>query len=373
MKRISILLLICCTCFGLAAWPQAQPQWWHHKIITFDAPGAGTGSNQGTWPASMDSAMDIVGTYFDSNGAYHGFLRYPDGKFAPPIDDPNAGTGSGQGTSVNNILDSRGIWIIGNYSDSNGVGHGFLLDPKGNFTEIDDPDAGTGAGQGTNSEAINQAGEIAGNFTDSNGAWHDFLLDRNGNFTNWDCLQAGTGSSQGTVNWMWLLTPKGEVQAECADSSNVWHGSIRYPNGKIIDFDAKDAGRGTYQGTFPFSINSQGWISGVYIDAQNNTHGFVRDPWGKITEFDAKKGIQYTDPWSINSEGYAAGMYCDAQGNCQHGFVRAPDGTITTYYVPGAGKGPALGLWTVNMSEEGAITGNYEDANGVWHGFLRLP
>jgi len=74
MKRISILLLVFCTCFALAAWPQAQPQWWHHKIITFDAPGAGTGSGEGTIPWGIVIGGWIQGDYIDSNGVYHGFL-----------------------------------------------------------------------------------------------------------------------------------------------------------------------------------------------------------------------------------------------------------------------------------------------------------
>jgi hypothetical protein len=53
MKRISILLLVFFTCSVLAAWPQAQTQCKHKpKIITFDAPGAGTGPGQGTTPMS---------------------------------------------------------------------------------------------------------------------------------------------------------------------------------------------------------------------------------------------------------------------------------------------------------------------------------
>ena len=369
MKRISILLLIFCTWFALAAWPQAQAPA-KHKIIEFEAPGAGTGLNQGTQPWFIDSAMNIVGKYEDSSGVWHGFLRDPHGNFTT-IDDPNAGTGSGQGTGADSIVNySGGNWITGTYTDSNGVYHGYQLDPKGNFTEIDDPDAGTGAGQGTFSRIMNPAGEIAGSYADSNNVDHDFLL-RNGNFTNWDCLQAGTGQFQGTYSWQWSLNSKGEATADCLDSNSVYHGSIRYPSGKIIDFDAPGAGTGTYQGTFPFSINSKGWISGFYNDSNGVMHGFVRDAKGKITEFDVK-GATDTDPISINAKGVIAGGYGDAKGNWQHGFVRAPDGTITTFYVPGAGKG-AYGLYVIVNNDEGAIAGSYQDSNGVYHGFLRLP
>jgi len=68
-----------------------------HKIITFDAPGAGKGSGQGTLPISINPAGKITGLTRDANLVRHGFLRDKHGKFTV-FDDPNAGTSSGQGT-----------------------------------------------------------------------------------------------------------------------------------------------------------------------------------------------------------------------------------------------------------------------------------
>ena len=70
MKHISILLLVFCTCFALAAWPQARPQW-GNKIVTFDPPGEA----QGTWVGSISPAGWIAGWYVDSSSMVHGFLR----------------------------------------------------------------------------------------------------------------------------------------------------------------------------------------------------------------------------------------------------------------------------------------------------------
>jgi hypothetical protein len=44
------------------------------QIIIFDAPGAGTGSGQGTTPTSINAAGTITGYYYDVGGAAHGFL-----------------------------------------------------------------------------------------------------------------------------------------------------------------------------------------------------------------------------------------------------------------------------------------------------------
>ena len=43
-------------------------------IITFDAPGAGTGPGQGTFAAAMDTGGTITGWYLDAGDVFHGFL-----------------------------------------------------------------------------------------------------------------------------------------------------------------------------------------------------------------------------------------------------------------------------------------------------------
>ena len=48
------------------------------KLMTFNAPGEGTGSGQGTFPNNDNNAGAITGYYVDANGVSHGFLRYSD-------------------------------------------------------------------------------------------------------------------------------------------------------------------------------------------------------------------------------------------------------------------------------------------------------
>jgi hypothetical protein len=50
-------------------------------IISFDAPGAGTGPAQGTFSLSMNSAGIITGNYIDAKNVFHGFVRALDGNF----------------------------------------------------------------------------------------------------------------------------------------------------------------------------------------------------------------------------------------------------------------------------------------------------
>src|SRR2546422_37705 len=94
-----------------------------------------------------------------------------------------------------------------------------------------------------------------------------------------------------------------------------------------------------------------------------------------FTTFDAPGAVRVTIPVSVNQTGATTGVYSDARG-ASHGFLRAPDGTITTFDVPGAGTGVSQGTCAQSINDSGAITGWYVDpkgTNGAIHGFLRAP
>src|SRR5438477_25240 len=74
-------------------------------ITTFDAPGAGTGPGQGTRTeaaACINPAGAIVGFYTDASDVLHGYVRVPGGTITT-FDAPGAGTGTGQGTDCTAI------------------------------------------------------------------------------------------------------------------------------------------------------------------------------------------------------------------------------------------------------------------------------
>jgi hypothetical protein len=203
MKRISILLLVFFTGLVLAAWPQAQAQWKQEPtIITFDAPGAGTGAGQGTTPNGIDSRGAIIGWYVDGGNVNHGFVRDPDGTITT-FDVPVAGTGAYQGTVALGVNPAGAI--TGTYYDANCLYHGFLRDPDGTITTFDAPGASTVGGicstsvpwlvmQGTSAYNINAAGTITGIYTDPSGVGHVFLRAPDGTFTTFDAPGAGTGA-----------------------------------------------------------------------------------------------------------------------------------------------------------------------------------
>jgi uncharacterized membrane protein len=141
---------------------------------------AGIGSAwMGTYPNGINQQGDIVGSYVDSTGARHGFLLRQ-GRYTT-LDAPEAaspsGTG-GAGTAAFSI--NRQGDIVGIYFDRNLLLHGFLLH-QGTYSVLDYPKAARvrGPGEephsGTIACGINIRGAIVGTYSDSKGVNHGFL------------------------------------------------------------------------------------------------------------------------------------------------------------------------------------------------------
>ena len=111
------------------------------SLTTFDAPGAGTASGQGTFANDINPEGAITGYYLDASGVFHGFLRAKHGTFTT-FDAPGAGTGFGYGT-IGFGVNPAGA-VTGYDVDVRGVFHGFLRASEGTITTFDAPGAGTG-------------------------------------------------------------------------------------------------------------------------------------------------------------------------------------------------------------------------------------
>ena len=137
-------------------------------ITTFDAPGAGTGPNQGTYAINISPSGTIIGFSRAANEVRHGFVRSQDGSFTI-FDAPGAGTAAGQGTRAYSI--NPGGTITGYFTDSVNTAHGYVRSNQGVITVFDAPGAGTGNGQGTfpynSPQLINPNGAITGYYIDA--------------------------------------------------------------------------------------------------------------------------------------------------------------------------------------------------------------
>jgi hypothetical protein len=138
-----------------------------------------------------------------------------------------------------------------------------------------------------------------------------------------------------------------------------------------------------FGGTQALGINPAGAIMGIYTDANPGdhgagNHGFLRARDGTFTTFNPPGPINIFAPTSfgpdlyINPAGAITGSFNDGF-NINHGFLRVSDGTLTTFDVPGAGTGPLQATAPLGITPAGEIMGLYVDANRLVHGFLFLP
>ena len=111
-------------------------------------------------------------------------------------------------------------------------------------------------------------------------------------------------------------------------------------------------------------INTTASIAGVWSDQNGSPHGFLRTPDGTITTFDGPNA-KYTTPAAINDGGVIAGYFTDQ--SAVHGFLRAADGTISVYDAPNSGGDTSI--YAIN--NKGAFAGYYEDADQLTtHAFV---
>ena len=340
-------------------------------ITTFDAPGAGTGAFQGTYATNIDPSGTIIGFSRDADNVRHGFVRSQDGSFTI-FDAPGAGTANFQGTRA--YATNPSGTITGFFIDSVNAVHGYVRSNQGVITVFDAPGAGTGPfPEGTfpfSPEIINPNGAITGWATDSALVSHGFLRDRNGGFTTFDAPGAGTGAGQGTFPF--AISHGGEITGFYVDGTNANHGFLRDAKGVITTFDVPGADQGTFGGGF----TPEGGIMGNYFDADTLSHGFLRDRNGVFTTFDAPDAgnvpgsFQGTYPFGINTNGAITGWYVD-DANVNHGFVRDRHGAFVEFDVPGAGTGPFQGPNVYGIAPNGAVTGFFFDPDNVVHGFVR--
>jgi len=331
------------------------------SFITFDVP-----RDLATTPLSINPAGTITGYFLDANLASHGFLREPHGTIIT-FDVPGA-----VGTFSLGINPAGAI--AGWYADTNFVAHGFLRERHG-IIAFD-------AARNVNTfpASINPEGAITGEYIDANFVSHGFLREPHGTIITFDAPGVGPGggdNSEGTHASS--INPAGAITGSYDDAENVSHGFLREPDGKFTTFEAPGAGTSPLFGTFAASINPAGAIAGYYSDGsqvgiQIVYHGFLREPDGKITTFDVPGAVAVFTS-SVNPAGVIVGYGADTN-EVAHGFLRRPDGSITTFDAPGAGRSPFDGTYPFSINPAGAITGPAEKSGitlNIPHGFLRVP
>jgi len=372
-------------------------------ITLINVSAAGTGAHQGTIPIAINGAGEIAGLFVDANYVRHGFVRAADGTITAPIDAPGAAlTGSGRGTfpiSINANGD-----VAGFYSDANEVIHGFVCAANGTISTINAPGAGTTKELGTYAVAIDTAGDVTGVYVDASSVLHGFVRNAaSGAYTTIDAPGAGTGTYQGT--YPDAFDAAGDISGAFTDANNVGHGFVLPANGTIVTYDAPGvnatasliAGVG---GRVAALANRTINASSLNIGHKNSSSflskiksflgkagGVTRASSGVTSAssglFGGDGGGGSSMPYataslgnlvlnSVNASGQIVGLYTNGDAVI-HSYLRAANGTITTFDAPNAGTGVEQGTGSLAINASGTIVGGYIDTNSVIHGFVFAP
>ena len=275
------------------------------QITEFDAPDL-----IDSYTSGINGKGQIIGsgTYFTRQGGFStGYLRNRSGLF---LHIAPAGAVNTAPVGINGSGE-----ISGTFYDSAGVAHGFLRDTSGHYSTIDEPDAViNGPDSGTQVAGINASGEVTGFYTyTSTFALRGFTRDLSGNFVAFDVPGAGTCAFCGTAPG--FINLSGKVSGTYVDNSFTEHGFVRDPAGNIVTFDVSDA-----LGTDVDGMNDPGTIVGGWFNSATTFLGFERSAAGSIISFSAAPP-NATNATAINNNGHITGYYVDAVG-AEHGFVK---------------------------------------------------
>ena len=124
-------------------------------------------NSQATLPGSVNANGLVGGNYISFESKWAGFLRSSDGQIVT--------FAIGPGNTFFADLNNKS-WVLGSYGDSSGVNHGFVRRPDGTISSFDDPDAGHDISEGTQPSAINNLRYVTGYYYDSNRRYHGFLV-----------------------------------------------------------------------------------------------------------------------------------------------------------------------------------------------------
>ena len=223
-------------------------------FTSFDPPGSTL-----TTPNFISPQKVIVGGYNDSGSVAHGFIL--DGGQYTTLDFPGAaGTNL---TGINPSGELSGFYCSDPACGTTGnatTNHSFVVSKKGAFTSFDPPGAVS-----STASTVNPSGAVVGAYTDSGGVTHGYLL-YHGTFATID-FPGATFTFAGGNN------PEGDIIGTYSDSANVFH-SFLLSNGVFTSFDPP----GTVGFSDASGINPGGIIVGIYLDAAGVEHGFIRTP-----------------------------------------------------------------------------------------------
>ena len=151
------------------------------------------------------------------------------------------------------------------------------------------------------------------------------------------------------------INDQGRVAGTFLDTTGASHGFF-FQNGHYTQYDLhKDEGTGV------FGINAQGDFAG--FSGANGAYSGLVSIGGKATTFTIDGNA--TEAYAVNSHHSVVGFFVDPAFTGTHGFLRDENGKVTQLDFPGSNSGGAT-----DITDDGIITGFYEDASGNIHGYI---
>jgi|SRR5215469_4875616 len=189
---------------------------------------------------------------------------------------------------------------------------------------------------------VNARGQIVGLYRDATGN-HGFLKDGD-TYTTIQVPGAIFTNATG-------INARGNIVGRWTDTAGYNHAYLRTHDGQFTFFDPAAPCVITRSATVAHGINDVGDIVGRCFDSNKVEHGFLlRD--GALTILDFP-GSLTTDAWMVNNSGEIVGDYTDATG-LVHGYLRTADGQFTSVDFPLV---PISSARSIN--ERGEMTGVY--------------
>jgi len=250
-------------------------------------------------------------------------------------------------------INNRGQ-IVGSYTGTDGLSHGFTL-LNGQFTAFNFP----GAAGGTFASNINDLGEIVGAYAlTQNGTVHGFSFD-GATYSTIDV----PGSNYTVV---YGLNNLGEIVGNYTNVGSIEHGfSLKAGVFTTIDFP------GSNLQNYPSQVNDFGVIAGGYLDANSISHGFVYKA-GTFTAINVP-GALNTGVTGINDSGELSGYYCEVTPcpiftpGPQRSFFTSANGQFTTVNFAATTGGDTSNL-NLALNNAGQLAAAYDDSAGNAHG-----
>lgn len=279
--------LLACTAVVLAcvAFPQAVAAQGPYTFTSIQYPGATS-----TDATGINNAGHIVGTYRDTNNAWHGFKF--DGSTYTPIEYPGANHTYAFGIGPSGQ-------VVGSYAPNDYLGpwYGFTY-TNGVYESFEVP------GFYTDARAVNATGQIVGGYDSGVGTTAHGYIKNGGTITTIDVPGSAHVLATG-------ITDAGVVAGTYVDGSNLLHGFLRVGATPVpINYPFANE---TYIGGINNSTRGVGWNrQGTAL------HGFTFSP-GRFRSLDVTfPGATSTRAHSINDDGHIVGAYTspDCPGGC---------------------------------------------------------